>query len=288
MVTIILTWLFGHGDPIKATSRIAVTGASLVILSAGVLGYTALFDLFNSIGLFHPALAIFFPLLFDFAEITAAVIVLNAKLQGEDDRLAWRAVLLFTALGIIANVAHATYAYYSQVIDEGQVILAVFATALFPLSVALVTHLLKSVITRTITRAQAINTLENLLKEIDDKRSQSAQLDERIAQQHAQFTTAQQQEETVMAVKIAEIEELQSQIEHFQRRIEQLKIEYRQAEKGEFTASKAERQAYQLDGLLAAGLTLAAACEIVGVSPNTARKRLNLLNGNLLSERRHH
>lgn len=114
------TWLSGNGDPLKATSRIAIVGASLVILAAGILGYTALFDLFQSIGLFHWSLAVFFPLLFDFSEVTAAVIVLNAKLSGEDDRLAWRAVLLFTGLGIIANVAHAIFAWYSAKISGGR------------------------------------------------------------------------------------------------------------------------------------------------------------------------
>src|SRR5262245_36923455 len=96
--------------PIVITTYIAVTAAALVILSAGVLGYTALYDLFVSIGLFSAWLGIFFPLLFDLAEVAAAVAVFNAKLQGEEDRFAWGMVLLFTGLGIVANIGHATAA----------------------------------------------------------------------------------------------------------------------------------------------------------------------------------
>ena len=154
-------------NPITITTRIAVACATLVIVSAGVLGYTALYDLFVSIGLFAPWLGIFFPLLFDLAEVTAAVSVFNAKLQGEDDRFAWRMVLLFTLLGIVANVAHAGHAFYAGRIDAAQLGLAVFATSLFPLSIALVTDLLKRVIARNIERQALLESLSELDKRRD-------------------------------------------------------------------------------------------------------------------------
>ncbi len=144
------------------TTRLTTTCAGLVILAAGVLGYTALRDLFVSIGLFATWLALLFPLLFDLAEVTAAMSVLNARLQGEEDKFAWCMVLLFTALGIVANIGHATRAYWTGRIDPGQFILAVFATSLFPLSVALVTHLLKRVITRDIIRRSVKSSLAEL------------------------------------------------------------------------------------------------------------------------------
>ena len=109
--TNLFTWITGSGDPVTATSRIAVTSSIAVILSAGILGYTALYDLFVSIGLFATWLAIFFPLLFDLAEVSAAVSLLNAKLQGENDRFSWRLVIAFTLAGIGANIAHAVYAH---------------------------------------------------------------------------------------------------------------------------------------------------------------------------------
>jgi hypothetical protein len=264
MATKLLTWLSGDNDPIKATSRLATVGAGLVILSAGILGYSALYDLFLSIGLFSPLLAIFFPLLFDFAEVTAAIIVLNAKLNEEDDTLAWRAVLLFTGLGIAANIAHAIFAWYSAIITGGQAILGVFATALFPLSIALVTHLLKSVITRNIKRDGSIITLKKLGEAIQSKEAEAARLD---------------------AQNIAlrgENEGLSSEVERLKLSIEELKIEHRKAQKGDFIASPVERQAYQIDALRAAGMTHRAACDLLGISENTGRDRLSSLNGDSL------
>lgn len=149
-------------NAITITTRIAVVTAALVILSAGILGYTALFDLFVSIGLFSSWLAIFFPLLFDLAEVTAAVSVFNAKLQGEDDRFAWGMVILFTILGIVANIGHAAHAFYVGRIDAAQLVIAIFATSLFPLSVALVTHLVKRVIARDINRRSILSSLAEL------------------------------------------------------------------------------------------------------------------------------
>ncbi len=160
------------------TTRIATICAGLVILAAGVLGYTALRDLFVSIGLFAAWMGLLFPLLFDLAEVTAAVSVLNARLQGEDDRFAWCMVLLFTVLGIVANIGHATRAFWTERIDPGQFILAVFATSLFPLSVALVTHLLKRVITRDIKRRQTVTTLAELTTAIEKKRQQIVDLEQ--------------------------------------------------------------------------------------------------------------
>lgn len=167
-------------NAINWTTRIAVVTAALVILSAGILGYSALFDLFVSIGLFSWWLAIFFPLLFDLAEVTAAVSVFNAKLQGEDDKFAWGMVILFTILGIVANVGHATAAWWVGRIDTIQVILAIFATSLFPLSVALVTHLVKRVIARDITRRASVTTLAELLEMVSYRQTELSQLDKMI------------------------------------------------------------------------------------------------------------
>ncbi len=52
------------GSAIMWTTRITTTCAGLVILAAGILGYTALRDLFVSTGLFAAWLALLFPLLF--------------------------------------------------------------------------------------------------------------------------------------------------------------------------------------------------------------------------------
>ena len=86
--------------------------------------------------------------------------------------------------------------------------------------------------------------------------------------------------------KQAEIEQLHEELAQLNTAVEQLKAMHQKAQTGELAASKAEQQAYQLDGLLAAGKTLTAACEMIGISPNTARKRLQMLNGQGLSQER--
>lgn len=174
-------------NAITWTTRIAVITAALVILSAGILGYTALYDLFVSIGLFAAWLGIFFPLLFDLAEVTAAVSVFNAKLQGEDDKFAWGMVILFTILGIVANIGHATAAWWIGRIDTVQVILAIFATSLFPLSVALVTHLVKRVITRDILRRGNLITLNELDEKLNAKREELNALTDDVKNQRVKL-----------------------------------------------------------------------------------------------------
>lgn len=164
--SVLWDWLTGQGDPILATSRLTVTLSILVIFSAGVLGFTALRDLFISINLFYPLLGYLFPVLFDAAEITFAVTTLNAQLQGEDDRFAWWMVIIFTVLGITANVAHAYFAGMSGVITMEQTLLAIFSTSLFPLSIALVTHNLQNSIKRHLKRSTLLKTLAQLNEDI--------------------------------------------------------------------------------------------------------------------------
>ncbi|MCB0154683.1 MAG: DUF2637 domain-containing protein [Anaerolineae bacterium] len=164
---------------IDLTTRVAVVSSALVILAAAVLSFTALYDLFLQIGLFAGWLAILFPLLFDLAELAAAVTVLNAKLQGENDRFAWGLVIGFTVAGMLANIAHAAHAWHIGRIDSAQFALAVVFTSLFPLSIALVTHLLKRTIERTISRAGAVATLAELTRQADQARAALDQMSQR-------------------------------------------------------------------------------------------------------------
>lgn len=185
---------------VTITAALTTVTSSAVILAAGVLGFTALYDLFVSIGLFSPWLGYLFPLLFDLAEVTAAIAVFNAKLQGEDDAFAWRLVLLFTVLGVIANVTHAGYAWYVARITAPQLLLAIFATSLFPISVALVTHLLKTVIERSLRRYESVTTLATLAQQrrqaagtLAALRGEIDQLSDRRAALQAELNTLKQE-----------------------------------------------------------------------------------------------
>ncbi len=253
-----------NSKAINWTTYIAVTTAALVILSAGILGYTALYDLFLSIGLFAAWLGIFFPLLFDLAEVASAVTVFNAKLQGEDDRFAWSMVLLFTILGIVANVAHALAAWMTGRIDTLQVTLAIFATSLFPLSVALVTHLVKRVIARDIKRRGLLSSLAELTAQRDNLLAEVA----RIVNQHEQAAAKLEQTQ-------AQIEQARSELKavHFQQMTPQV-----EEMKAVRLAKIEQRRATVLDRL-EQGMTAADIASELQVSISTVRRDIGSLNG---------
>jgi hypothetical protein len=236
----VFAWITGSGDPITATSRIAVTSAIAVIMSAGILGYTALYDLFVSIGLFAPWLAIFFPLLFDLAEISAAVSMLNANLQGENDRFSWRLVIAFTLAGIGANIAHAVYAHLAGKIGVGQATLAVLFTSLFPLSVALVTHLMKKVIARDITRRAVVSTLVELEQQ---RVNLSTILDtawQELEKLTGQVTTFTEQRDALMV-----------EIDDLKRQREAVTIEQISPKMDDLNAARLAKKMQAMDALLA-------------------------------------
>lgn len=240
-------------NAITITTRAAVTTAALVILSAGILGYTALYDLFVSIGLFSPWLGVFFPLLFDLAEVTAAMSVFNAKLQGEDDRFAWGMVILFTILGIVANIGHATAAWYTGKIDNLQAVLAIFATSLFPLSVALVAHLLKRVISRDITRRGFVSTLSELADLLSQKQSELDKLNGQVERARAQLDDIKARQIEQNARTISELNEAK-----------QAKIDQRRA---------------SVLALLSEGLSPADIASELNVTVRTIQRDISALNG---------
>lgn len=218
-------WLTGQGDSIQATFNLMVGLSILVILSAGVLGFTALHDLFLSIGLFHWFLGYLFPILFDAAEISFAVTSLNAQLQGEDDRFAWWMVIIFTLLGIGANIAHAISAGMNGMITAEQTILAISFTGLFPLSIALVTHNLQNSIKRYLKRSTAIMTLAKLSDEIQQRQSHLYLL----ADQQTQW---EQQQVQLKAQVEAERSALVQQKAQLEQEITALKMERREVKRG--------------------------------------------------------
>ncbi len=265
---------------INLTSTVATIAAGLVILAAGVLGYTALYDLFISIGLFAAWLGIFFPLLFDLAEVAAAVSVFNAKLQGEDDRFAWIMVLLFTILGIVANVGHATAAWWVARIDTLQVIIAIFATSLFPLSVALVTHLVKRVIGRAIARRGHVATLAELAAQIDQTRCSLAEA----------LTT----KESEIEARQAEVDRINNQIKQAAAKLEQVKIELKAGQHKQMVPrieelnaarfAKIEQRREQVLILAREGMSAPAIASELGVSASTVKRDLTALNGKARSQ----
>ena len=254
-------------NAIRITTWITVITAALVILSAGILGYTALYDLFVSIGLFSPWLGYFFPLLFDLAEVSAAVSVLNGKLQHEDDKFAWGMVILFTILGIVANVGHAAVAHLTGRIDQLHVIIAIFATSLFPLSVALVTHLVKRVIARDITRRGLVSSLVELAAQCDTRQKE---LDKLTAQRD---TLARQIEDKRQALAVTNAGNDQTVLAFVQDNLSLLD------KANEAKADKVSDRRAAVLSLVNEGLSADDIADNLGVSLRTIKRDIQSLNG---------
>ena len=164
-----------HIDNVKKNVFTGLTYLSVVVIvSAFTLGYAALFDLYYQVFVqlfpwqIAVAGAVLFPLLFDAAELSAATLVFYSKLCGYNSRKAWYGVVGFTALGIVMNILHIHHAYMEARIDFYSSLLAGFITSLFPLSVMVVTQLLKSGIELYIDEetimAQVVNFQDELAK----------------------------------------------------------------------------------------------------------------------------
>lgn len=249
---------------IDITTKISVITSSLVILGAGVLSFTALYDLFNQLGLFSPWLAFLFPLLFDLAEVTAAVSVLNAKLQGETDRFAWRLVIGFTVAGVVANIAHAGHAWYIGKIDPVQLGLAVVFTSLFPLSIALVTHLLKKTIERQIGRLMTIETIADLT----DRREQLSAAVSDLDQQRDTLADQVERERERLA-------DILSDQRDAKRATNRANVEEMNAAK----ATKIEERREQVFALVTQGWSNSDIADELDVSAATVRRDIKALNG---------
>lgn len=239
-------WITGQGNPVLATMRLTVALSIAVILSAGILSFTALYDLFISFNLFNPYLGFLFPILFDAAEVTFAVSTLNAQLQGEEDRHAWRMVIAFTFLGMMANVAHALHAWFSGTITDEQAVLAMIFTSLFPLAVALVTHNLQNAIRREIKRKALATTVAQMTLDIQNRRTelqiligQRGQLEQKIADLAAHYEA----EQTSLAAKKTELEQELAQLKKERRQVKRATRGSAVTQQAE-PARETERKAY--------------------------------------------
>ncbi len=199
-------------NPINATMLISVIFSFVVLVAAFILGFTALYELFISIGILSSWLAWAFPVLFDFTEVFFAVSLLNSRLQGEDDRFSWMMIVVFTILGIAANSAHVYLAFLETELNLTQAWIAVFATSLFPISIALVTHGLKRIIQRSISRSQLLTTNEHLVQAIADQEEVKEQLQTEIQEQREAWETETQQAQARLSDLRQQVAEVKRQL----------------------------------------------------------------------------
>jgi hypothetical protein len=229
-----------NNQTIKYTAYVLYTLSGICIVASFALSYNSLRSLFIDIDLFPWYMSYAFPLLFDAVEVVAAIAVFYSRLQDEEDTFAWRMVLVFTTLGIVANVTHVLYAYMADEITRGQALIGVFATSLFPLSVALVTHLLKRVIEKHIKlenkRLEVPNFVEmrnHIVRELREEFQQKINME---LETFASFIKGE------LGVLRGQIQELQQNTTETFRELENDKINWQKQVQKELSTIKLQAQ----------------------------------------------
>lgn len=184
----------------------------------------------------------------------------------------WGVLLAFTAISMALNYLHAANA-------EGQALGLVI-----PLIILLGGWLAKDLIGYQMSETKLALTLKSLTDQQRNLEQTIAQLKQEKAATERSIEAQKQALSTDIERKQAELAALQSEITEAQLSLEQWQVEARQVKKNDFQPTKIELEAIRLDALLAAGKTLKAASQMVGVSENTARSRLGLMNGQSLRE----
>ena len=274
----------------KTEDRVILSLIVVVFLLAAGHNYDALRHFAYESGVAYP-LSFATPILID-AFIAAAVWVsLRNRRYGESTRLAWLIVLLFTVASIALNVMH-----YPWI--PGGIAMAILVPIVILLSAELAKGIVESQRNRN-TAATATATMvhkaQQLTAEIEAQTASLAQLEAQKAQQQAQLEAqkaqAQTQLEAQKAQWLAQFSEQKAQLEAeltatkttLEAQIAEAQARLEQAQNGQIDPIIAE--SYQIDGLLAAGLTQRQAAEIAGVSEGTLRNRLRNLNGHSLHKR---
>ena len=227
---------------------LAVSG---VFLIAAILNYSALSALALEAGIGSSILASLFPILVDaFIGISVWVTLRNERL-GETSRLAWATVIAFTLGSIALNLMH------FNAVSATQQQKAVALSITVPVVVFIAAELIKNMVASLRRRGEAQASLDELHAQIDDLKAE--------AKNHAGATAAAR----------AQLAEEQAQLAAVQAQIE--------AAAAELALPQAQiTQAIQIQALVYAGFSQKRAGEAVGVSENTARKRLELA-GELLN-----
>jgi len=279
----------------KVISRLAGLAGWLVgalALLAFVLSYSSLRHMAETHGIEGP-LAYAWPLLLDFAMVVFSLAILRGNLRGERTRYPWLLTVGYAALATAANVL--------DVLTLGLPPEAIAAAvkAIAPITLVLAFELLMQMVRAEVKRsattesmAQLRHNEEQLAATVAQQREAAAQLEAGIAQLKAQQAEQQraiaaqlkdeiaQQKETQLAQLEADVAQRRAQLEA---EIAQLAAQREQAQNGQIDPVLVET--YQIDGLLAAGLSQRDAARVVGVSEGTLRNRIKNLNGHSLYRR---
>lgn len=191
------------------------------------------------------------PILIDTFIAAAVWVSLRNKRYGEPARLAWVIIVAFTGVSIGLNLLH-----YPQLIGGRAMAVIV------PVVVLASSELAKGLVESQRNRNGAAVATAALRSEIERLEREQAQAAQRLAQLDGDFAQRRAQ--------------LEAQIAH-------LEAQRDSAQTPQIDPKT--RQMYQIDGLIAAGLSQRAAAEKLGISESTVRNRVANLNGDSLLHR---
>lgn len=282
-------------NPITRLFWLVIIATGAIAGGSFALSYAALVDLAAANGV-PGQLSYIWPLIVDVSVIVFTAAILVAQLQRRRAGIVIALTVFYAIVTIAGNVLHAP-----------PTALGWFVAALPPLSLIFATEALRAMAHHHIALNNAQKNLPELEQAAQQLRSETAQaraqfeqdernaratiaqLEEKIARQSAQLESQKAQRiaqlEADIAQRTAQLEaQFEQQSAQLSTDIAQLEAQREAAQNGEI--DPVLREMYQIDGLLAAGLSQSKAAQIVGISASTLRNRIKNLNGDSLSHRR--
>lgn len=229
---------------------LVVIAVMLIALGSFALSYAALVELAAANGV-RGRLAYVWPLIVDVSVVVFTAAILVAQLQRRGARLVIGLTVFYGGVTIAGNVLHAPVTA-----------LGWFVAALPPLSLIAATEVLRAMAHHQIAHGAALQSVAEL-------QTSAQQLAREIETQRAGIEALVREKNGAIAQLDAQIEAAKAQLES--------------AQGGEIDLKT--RQSYQIDGLIAAGLSQRAAAEVMGISESTLRTRIKNLNGDSLLHR---
>jgi len=239
-----------QSQSINKLFAVVAVAVGAIALGSFALSYAALVELAAANGV-RGWLAYVGPLIVDVSVIVFTAAILVAQLQRRGARLVISLTVFYGGVTVAGNILHAPVTA-----------LGWFVAALPPLSLIAATEVLRAMAHHHIAQGEAMFALANI---------------------EAEAQAAARKMEAARADFNAQVREKTEELARIDAQLEAAKLQVESAQSGEIDAKT--RQTYQIDGLLAAGLSQRAAADVIGISESTLRSRIRNLNGDSLSHR---
>lgn len=267
--------------------RLLVGFLSFIFLAAFALNFVTLSEyaagVINRQLMFHEvvefakpsALPYAFPFLVDAFLVMATVIVLRNSSVGETSYLAWGIIAVTTVVAVALNALHYEVWAAWQAGDYTTVAEAGLYSIIVPGVILGSSELGKGLMNSVQKRSGFVARTAELQAE---HATAEVQLDELSAQ----LKTQNEALNAAREAHNAQLAEGEQALERIKLQVQAARAELEEARLLQSTPAIEWVQALQIDALRFAGHTHKAACETVGLSENTGRARLAMLNGEAL------